>query len=234
MTAKTSTATSASTGTHTGTGIGTGTPTGIGTRSLLAAAVAATPVWAVVSLAQALTRDGFDLTRHPLSALFTGSLGWIQIANFLLVGALFIAGAAGFRRALAGTPGGTWTPRLVRIVGLGMVAAGVFVMDPADGFPVGTPAGMPATMTWHSILHMVSGSVAFIALAAACFVLGRHYTRTGDRADAIASRLAGVALIVGDGWAMTGGKAGSLTLAIGVTTAMAWVSWTAARLRRPA
>ncbi|TMR98693.1 DUF998 domain-containing protein [Nonomuraea basaltis] len=206
----------------------------ISTRTLLTAAAAATPVWALVSLGQVLTREGFDLTRHPLSALSTGSLGWIQIVNFLIVGALVIAGSFGLRRVLSGKPGGTWAPRLILVNGIGMLAAGVFVMDPADGFPVGTPAGMPAAMSWHSILHMASGSVAFIALAAAGFVLGRYFSRAGARGMAIASRAAGVAVIVGDGWAMTGGRAGSLTLAVGVTTAMAWVSLVAARLRKSA
>ena len=36
---------------------------------------------AVVSLTQAATRAGFDLTRHPLSALSNGDLGWLQITN---------------------------------------------------------------------------------------------------------------------------------------------------------
>ncbi|MGN9843092.1 DUF998 domain-containing protein [Nonomuraea sp. H19] len=218
----------------TATTVATTTGTSVSTRTLLTAAVATTPVWALVSLAQVFTRDGFDLTRHPLSALATGSLGWIQIANFLVVGALMIAGSFGLRRVLSGKPGGTWAPRLLMVNGIGMLAAGVFVMDPADGFPVGTPAGMPAAMSWHSILHMASGSVSFIALAAAGFVLGRHFSRAGARGLAIASRFAGVAVIVGNGWAMTGGRAGSLTLAVGVTTAMAWISLVAARLRKSA
>ncbi|WP_431899601.1 DUF998 domain-containing protein [Nonomuraea sp. bgisy101] len=204
------------------------------TRTLLTAAAAVMPVWTVVALAQAFTREGFDLVRHPLSQLSTGSLGWIQITNFLIVGSLLIAGSFGFRKALYGKPGGTWVPRLTLVAGIGMIGAGVFVMDPGNGFPVGTPAGPPAAMSWHSIMHMVTGSVTFIALAAACFVLGRHFTRTGARGMAVASRLAGVALIVGDGWAITGGHAGSVTLATGVMIAMAWVSLVAARFRTSA
>src|SRR5262245_53305328 len=121
------------------------------TRTLLACATVAAPLWAVVSLAQAATRDGFDLTRHPLSALSNGDLGWLQIANFILAGVLTVAGASGLARVLFATPGGVWAPRLVRVSGFGLIAAGVFVMDPADGYPAGTPAGMPATFSWHSI-----------------------------------------------------------------------------------
>ncbi|MEU7513251.1 DUF998 domain-containing protein [Streptomyces sp. NPDC042898] len=202
------------------------------TRSLLTFAVVAQPLWAVVALTQAATRDGYDITRHPLSALSNGSLGWIQITNFVLAGVLTIIGAGGLRRALRGTPGGTWAPRLVRISGVGMIAAGVFVLDPADGFPVGTPDGMPAAMSWQSYAHLAAGSVTFTALIAACYVLGRHFGRAGMRKHAVGSRVAGTALLLGNGWAMSGGTAGTLTLAIGVITAMVWIASVAARYRR--
>ncbi|WP_106401628.1 DUF998 domain-containing protein [Actinocorallia populi] len=201
------------------------------TRTALTLLAAASPLWAAVSLAQALTRDGYDLTRHPLSVLSTGSLGWLQIANFLFCGVLTAVGAIGLRRALHGTPGGTWAPRLVAVYGLGMIAAGVFVMDPADGFPVGTPAGAPTTVSWHALLHLASGSIAFIALAAACFVLARRYARAGDRARAVLSRLAGTAVALGNLWAMSNSPAASLVLAVGVITGMLWISAVAARLR---
>jgi len=204
----------------------------VSTRALLCCAAVAAPLWAAVSLIQAATREGFDLTRHPLSALSTGSLGWLQITNFLVGGLLTVIGAAGLRRVMRGQPGGTWVPRLVRVNGIGMIAAGVFVMDPADGFPAGTPAGMPATLSWHSYAHFASGTVAFAALIAACYILGRHYSRTGDRTSAIASRVAGTAALVGNLWAMTGGKAGSLTLAVGVIAAMLWVAAVATRYLR--
>ncbi|MBG0820186.1 DUF998 domain-containing protein [Planomonospora sp. ID91781] len=210
----------------------TASATSAATRSLLACAIAAAPLWTVVSLAQAATREGFDLTRHPLSALSNGSLGWLQILNFLVAGALTVAGASGLRRAMRGAPGGTWAPRLVRINGFGMIAAGIFVMDPGGGFPAGAPHGMPATLTWHGYGHLAAGSVAFTALIAACYVLGRHFGRAGHRGHAVASRIAGTALLVGNGWSMSGGTAGSLTLAVGAVTAMLWVSAVAARYRR--
>ena len=144
------TATSAAT---TSTSTSSPTPSAIASgpvRALLAAGAVAAPLWTVAAVTQALTRDGFDLTRHPFSMLANGSLGWIQIINFLVVGALFIAAAAGLRRALHGGGGGIWVPRLVRVVGVGMVAAGVFVADPGDGFPAGTPAGRPANVSSYT------------------------------------------------------------------------------------
>jgi hypothetical protein len=202
------------------------------TRTLLTCAAVAAPLWAAVSLAQAAAREGFDLTRHPLSALSNGSLGWMQIANFLVAGVLTVVGAAGLRRALHGAPGGRWAPRLVAVNGVGIIAGGAFVMDPGDGFPVGTPHGQPSALSWHSYAHLAAGSIAFIALIAACYVLGRHFSRAGDRRNAVASRAAGTALLVGDAWASGGGKAGSLVLAVGAITAMLWVAVVAARYRR--
>jgi hypothetical membrane protein len=204
----------------------------VSTRALLSCAAVAAPLWAAVALIQAATREGYDLTRHPLSVLSNGSLGWLQITNFLVGGLLTIIGAAGLRRVMHGKPGGKWAPRLVCVNGIGMVAAGIFVMDPADGFPAGTPAGMPTTLSWHSYAHFASGTIAFAALIAACYVLGRHYSRAGDRVSAIASRVAGTAALAGNLWAMTGGKAGSLTLAVGVIAAMLWVATVAARYLR--
>ncbi|MEV8590398.1 DUF998 domain-containing protein [Streptomyces sp. NPDC051180] len=202
------------------------------TRALLACVAVASPLWAAVSLTQAATRDGFDITRHPLSALSTGSLGWLQITNFLVAGVLLALGATGLRRAMLGTAGSTWAPRLVRIAGLGMIAAGIFVMDPADGFPAGTPSGQPATLTWHSYAHFAAGSVTFTSLIAACYVLGRHFHRAGRRGYAIASRAAGTALLLGNGWAMSGGTAGTLTLAVGAVSALLMVAAVAHHHRR--
>ncbi len=201
------------------------------TRALLGCVALAGPLWAAVSLAQAATRDGFDLARHPLSALSDGSAGWLQIANFVVAGLLAAAGATGLRRVMSGTRGGTWAPRLVRTYGVGMAAAGVLVMDPADGFPAGTPAGMPAAMSWHSYGHLAAGTITFTALIAACYVLGSHFSRAGNRGRAVASRIAGTALLAGDLWAMSGGRAGSLTLAAGAIVAMVWVSAASVELR---
>lgn len=202
------------------------------TNTLLGAAAVAGPLWATVAMAQAVTRDDFDLTRHPLSLLSTGSLGWLQIANFVVTGLLTVAGAIGLRRALHRTPGGIWVPRLVLTYGLGMIAAGVLVMDPVDGFPAGTPAGPPATVSWHAIGHFIAGSIAFTALIAACYVLGHHFRRTGDRGRAVASRAAGTALLAGNVWAISGGPAGTLTVAAAAIATALWVSAVAANQRR--
>ncbi len=70
------------------------------TRSLLGYLALAGPCYVVVSLAQALTRHGFDLARDEWSLLALGRLGWIQQANLILTGVMIILGAVGARRAI--------------------------------------------------------------------------------------------------------------------------------------
>src|SRR3954447_22494687 len=70
------------------------------TRSLLGYGVIAGPFYVAVSLAQALTRDGFQLDKHSWSLLENGNLGWIQVTNFIVTGLMTVAAAAGLRRAV--------------------------------------------------------------------------------------------------------------------------------------
>ena len=125
------------------------------TRSLLGWGAVAGPFYVAVSLAQASTRDGFDLTRHPWSLLENGSLGWIQSANFVLTGAMVAAFAVGLARAGAGR----WAPRLLALYGAGLAAAGLLTADPMAGFPVGTPAGPAQAPSWHGTLHLAAGGI---------------------------------------------------------------------------
>lgn len=60
------------------------------TRRLLAAGIVAAPLLLGLFLVQALTRDGFDPTYHPLSLLSLGDAGWIQIATFVGTGLLYL------------------------------------------------------------------------------------------------------------------------------------------------
>ncbi len=147
---------------------------GLQTARLLAAGVVAGPLFLAVAAVQGLVRDGFDITRHPISALSVGTPGWIQIADFIVAGILVIAAALGVRRVLGDQQRAVrWGTRLLLAHGLGLVAAGVFVTDAADGFPVGTPEGAPDTFSWHAILHGIATPVAFLAILGAAVVLAR-------------------------------------------------------------
>ncbi|MEU6860178.1 DUF998 domain-containing protein [Glycomyces sp. NPDC046736] len=149
------------------------------TRGLLVCGVAAGPLFVGLTVVQAATREGFDPVVHPLSLLSLSGLGWIQIANFVVSGLLALAGAVGLRRSLAGGPASKWGPRLFGLYGIALVWGGVFVADPAFGYPIGTPDGAPAEQTWHSILHAFAAPGAGLTLLVACFVLARRYRLDG-------------------------------------------------------
>src|SRR3989440_4575192 len=197
------------------------TPPGRVTRSLLGYGVLAGPLYVTVSLAQALTRDGFDLTRHQWSLLSNGELGWIQVANFVVTGLMVIASAVGLRRALATT----WAPRLVATYGAGLVCAGMFRADPALGFPPGAPAGT-GTVTWHGILHFVAGGIGFAGLIAACFVVARRFAAEGRAGRARYSRLTGGLFPAGfvGGATVAGTVATNLGFVGGVLIGWAWLT----------
>jgi hypothetical protein len=199
------------------------------TRALLVCGVVAGPLFAVVGLAQAFTRPGFDLTRHALSLLENGDLGWIQISSFLLTGLLFIACAAGMRQAMHGSHGGTWGPLLIAVLGAGMVGASFFRADPGLGFPPGTPADAN-TLSWHGMGHLMVGTVAFIALIAACFVFARRFASQRQRGWAAYSAVTGALFFV----ALAGLSSGHLwmnrTFVFTTLNALVWVSVMAAKL----
>jgi hypothetical membrane protein len=149
-------------------------------RTLLWFGAAAGPLYVIVAGAQALAREGFDPSRHAVSLLSNGAFGWVQILNFVVVGTLVLLAAAGLRRVPAKGVDGRWVPRLVALYGTGLVAAGIFVADPAQGFPPGTPEGAPETVTWQGALHFAAAGVAFLALVAACLLFARRSAKQGQ------------------------------------------------------
>ena len=79
-------------------------------KQLLTLGAIAGPFYVGVALLQMAIREGFDIRRHPLSLMSNGELGWIQIANFLITGALVVTGAAGVKQAVRSGRGRTWAP----------------------------------------------------------------------------------------------------------------------------
>ena len=122
------------------------------TRGLLIGGVVATPLLVILWAVQAFTRSGFRASFHPMSLLSLGDLGWMQIVNFVLTGALVIGGGVGLGRALEVGRLTRWASALIIAMGVGLVVAGVFVTDAGSGFPEGAPPGAPE-MSWHGALH---------------------------------------------------------------------------------
>jgi Protein of unknown function (DUF998) len=205
------------------------------TRSLLGYLALAGPFYVVVSLAQALTRHGFDLTRDEWSLLALGHLGWIQQANLILTGVMITVGAVGVRRAIGRfADAGTWAPRLLAGYGLGLIGAGIFRADAADGFPPGTPGGHAAHVSGQGMLHLLFGSLGFACLIAACFVIARSYHRRKDRGGAVASGAVGVVFAAGFAGIATGAASEAINLGFTVVVVIssAWLTTIAVDLYR--
>lgn len=150
-------------------------------RTLLGCGVASTPVFYALTALQLALRPGYDIRTQPISFLALGELGWIQVANFLLTGALALAGALGLRRALRGQHGGTAGPILAGLYGIGMIGAGLFGPDPLPA------PGQAPQMSVTGAVHMVAFLVSFLSLIAACFVFARRFSTVGKRGWALYS-----------------------------------------------
>jgi hypothetical protein len=198
------------------------TPQGRVTRSLLGYGVLAGPFYIGVSLAQALTRNGFDLTRHEWSLLANGPGGWVQVLNLILSGLMVVAAAAGFRRALGKGRGARWAPRLLAAYGVALVAAGAFRADPMNGFPVGTADGPPAHPTLSGALHVVAGGVGFLALVAATWLLAGRFRHDGRRKQAAVTRTTGVVFLVAFAGIASGGTSPVVNLAFTAAVVLTW------------
>jgi hypothetical protein len=152
-----------------------------------------------------------------------GDQGWIQVANFVVSGLLVVAGAVGIRRALGTSLASLWGPRLVAVYGLGLIAAAIFSADPGFGFPPGTPAGPPATMSTHSLLHFVSALFGFFAIIGACVVFTRRFAKLGQRGWATFSVVTAVFFLVAFLGTASGSGGVAFTLALWAALALAWV-----------
>ncbi len=145
--------------------------------ALLACGVVGPPLFVVALLVEGFTRAGYSTWRNMGSQLSTGPWGWTQITNFVVGGLLILLSAFGFRQVLRdqGGRGRIWGPILVGIFGLTLIIAGVFVTDPALGYPPGTPSGANGAQTWHGTIHGVNAIPCFFSLMAASFVFARRY-----------------------------------------------------------
>jgi uncharacterized protein DUF998 len=194
------------------------------TRSLLGYGILAGPVYVMTALAQGLLRPGFDLMHDDVSLLSNGSLGWIQIANFIVTGAFVIGAAVGMARALGRSS--AWSPRLLGAYGVGLVAAGIFVADPMNGFPAGTPAGRPETLSLHGILHIVVAAVGFVCLVAACFVQARRFARERRGRWTAFSVITGVVFLLAFAGVASGSTSAVVVLGFwaAVVVSFAWIA----------
>lgn len=208
------------------------------TKALLSCGVIAGPLFVAAFLAEGATRTGYDPMRHPVSSLAIGDWGWTQRANFLVAGLLIMALAVGLRRALRLPGGSIWGPLLVGAYAIGLLGAGVFVADPMNGYPPGTPDER-GVYSVHGVLHDLFSSLVFFGLPAACWVFGRRFASRGERGWVVYSGVTGAVFAVAFVLASAGfgQAAGLVDLAglfqrVALVSGFGWLSLLALRHRR--
>jgi hypothetical protein len=199
-------------------------------KMLLVSGAIAGPVFTVAWIVEGATRANYNPLRHPISSLSIGDLGWTQTASFMVTGLLTLAFALGLRRGLSSHGGSIWGPRLIGVIAIGLLGAGIFVTDPMNGYPLGTP-DLPLHYSVPGRLHRLFSAFVFLALPTACFVFKRLFTRWGVRSWANYSAVTGLAFVVMfvvtsvgfaqvGGWGSHAGLFQRLTLSIG----WAWIT----------
>lgn len=163
-------------------------------RAGAVAGMVAGPLFLVASALQMPLYDEFDLTKHPFSFLSIGEHGWLQQVNFVVTGCLFIMSAPAFVHGLGGRAG-RWGGALATLLGAGKIVAGIFVVDPAYGFPAGTPAGPAEQVSASSNAHGLGFAVSMIAWVVLLFMAGRRLNSRGQHRLAWISRGVAVALL---------------------------------------
>jgi hypothetical protein len=178
------------------------------TKTLLVCGVIAGPLFVLVFLVEGATRAHYDPLRHPVSSLAFGDWGWTQRANFLVTGLLMLAFAIGLRRALRPLGGPTWGPLLVGAYAIGLLGAGIFVADPMNGYPPGTPDKRLIYST-HGVLHDMFSTLVFLGLQspASCSPLVRRArrARVGDLLGGYRRRLLRAFILSSAGFGQTEG-----------------------------
>jgi Protein of unknown function (DUF998) len=208
------------------------------TRGLLWCGVAAGPLFLLTALAEGATRADYHPLRHPVSSLALGPDGWMQVANFLVTGALYLSYAVGLWRApmtVVGTRIGTI---LIGAAAVGLLGAAAFVTDPVSGYPPGTP-NAAGDYTTSGALHDLLSTPTFFGLPAAGFVFGHWFRRSGNRRWAIYSIGSAVMMLIFFGLASAAFNQVPVLVSFGglfqraaVTTGFAWLTGLAIRTLR--
>jgi hypothetical protein len=107
-------------------------------------------------------RPGYNPLSTYVSALSLGPRGWIQMANFMILGVLLLVFTRGvayeFRTGKASRGG----PILLAVIAILFMVSGPLVMD-----PMGTPLDQ---VTIHGTIHGLAGGIIFILMPISCFV----------------------------------------------------------------
>ena len=160
-------------------------------RGLLGAGAMAGPLFVSTFIVLGARKTGYDARRHPVSSLALGQEGWLQRANFVITGLLYLGGAAGLAGRSNRVTGASATAALIAAAGVGLVGSGVFVTDPVGGFPPGRVT--PTQPSRAGRLHGLSALPIFLGIPVAALLSAHRFAKRHDR-----------------GWAWYSGASGAL------------------------
>ena len=190
-------------------------------RPLLWFGVVGPPLFVLVFLLDGFIHPRYNAVSDLVSELSRGELGWLQIANFLVLAVAMLAFAVGVRWGVERGVGSGTGSLLFAVMGTGLIVAGVFVSD-AHG---------------NGVLHTRSGSIhewaslpVFGSLALACFVFAGRFQgwmRNYSVASGVLFLVLVVAMVVGENLFNIGGLLQRVALVVG----FAWTTVLALMLR---
>jgi hypothetical protein len=112
-------------------------------------------------------RPGYNPLGVFVSELSMGSRGWIQIANFVVSGALLLVFARGIAAEIKTGKASRAGSIILTTIAICLLASGPFVTD---------PAGIPREqMSWHGTIHGIFGAIVFVLMPVCCFVFLRRF-----------------------------------------------------------
>ena len=194
------------------------------TKALLVGGALAGSLFTIAWILAGTLTPHYDPLRHPISALALGEFGWMQVANFFLSGLLLLGFAIGLRRVLRPL-GSVWGPLLIGLAGIGLIGAGLFATEPANGYPPNTPI-IPTQRSTNGILHDIFGSLFIFGLPIACFVFARIFGKLNERKWVIYSVASGAITFILFFLARFDPELTTLGLRqrIGVTASLIWLT----------
>lgn len=134
-------------------------------------------------------RPGYHPVSMFVSELSLGAGGWVQIANFLVTGALLVLFGRGLAAWLRSGPAATAGPVLLQVSGASLVVSAPFRTDPSAMFD---------QVSVHGTVHGIAGAVFFSLAPVTCLVFYRRLRMDPAlRALAPWTLAAAVALVAG-------------------------------------
>jgi hypothetical protein len=152
----------------------------------------------------------------------------VQVTNFAVTGALFLAAGAGLTRAAGPERGSKRDARLLEVAGMALLGSAVFATDPVSGYPAGSPDAL-SSPTITGTLHNLCGAGVFLGLPAAAAAAGWAAYCAGTAATMLTAAIA-----AGAGFSQSPRlvNVAGLCQRVAIVTGFGWVSVRSGRALR--